>query len=132
MSDLYDLEGSQKMIAAIVNDLSRRGVRRGSLDVSDLSLDEDLLDPALFLDSILWLEGEGIIRSSSEHSFTMDGTAHNYTLSAYGYRLLEQNFQGEMKLGQAVKEAAEGSRSFTGVGDFFGGLLGGFTKSMSS
>ena len=132
MGSVYNSDGSQRMIAAIVNDLAKRGVRRGPLDLPHLQLDDRDLDIELFVDSILWLEGEGIIRTTDKHRFGLDGTAYGFVLTAYGYRLLEQNFQGEMKLGQAVKEIAENNKSFSGIGDFVGGLLGGFTKSIST
>lgn len=49
--------------------------------------------------------------------------------------MLDQPFAtGEKKIpvGQAVKEVAEGGKNYAGIGDFFGGVLGGFTKSMGS
>ncbi|WP_156801069.1 hypothetical protein [Oceaniovalibus guishaninsula] len=132
MADTSSLKISERLVAAIVNILAERGVRRSSLSYKELGLEPEEIDGPLFLDAMIWLSDEGIIRSSAKTRFDMDGNAYYFTLTAYGYRLLGQKFQGALNLGQAVRETAETGRSFAGIGDFVGGLLGGFTKSISS
>ena len=125
-----DLEISEKMIAAVVHALAGRGVKRTEFSLNDFELEGG--DINLFVDALLWLSSEGIIRSTVEPPYLLDGTAYGFTLTAYGYRLLEQDFRGGMTLGRAIRETKETGRSFSSVGDFFGGLLGGLTKSISS
>jgi hypothetical protein len=127
-----DLKASERMIAAIVSCFAERGVARRDLSLDDLDLGASD-EPDLFFDALQWLEIEGIIYSTEEHKFLLGETvAFGFALTSHGFQLLGQKLEGELTLGTAVKEVSEGRRSFAGAGDFIGGILGGFTKSISS
>ena len=128
-----NLQKSEAVIARILAHLAENGLQETQLNLNSLELDDDLLP--FFLTCYRWLEAEGIVRSESLQVL-MRGTfiIQNPVNTAKGFQLLAQgvNLGGEEKsLGTAVKEVSSG-RSYSSFGDFFGGLLGGFTKSISS
>ena len=128
-----NLQKSEAVIARILAHLAENGLQETQLNLNSLELDDDLLP--FFLTCYRWLEAEGIVRSESLQVL-MRGTfiIQNPVITAKGFQLLAQgvNLGGEEKsLGTAVKEVSSG-RSYSSFGDFFGGLLGGFTRSISS
>ncbi|MEH6390722.1 MAG: hypothetical protein V7763_03605 [Sulfitobacter sp.] len=127
------LSASEKMIVAIISTLAQRGVLRKDIIREDLNLSDEHKDADLFVDAVSWLSNEGVIHSSYEHKFLLSGDAAlGFTLTSKGYQLLESDFQGTLTLGRAIKQVNETGKSFTNAGDFVGGILGGFTKSISS
>ncbi|RCW80807.1 hypothetical protein [Paracoccus lutimaris] len=128
-----NLQKSEAVIARILAYLAENGLQRSQLESETLAL-EDELSP-FFTTCYEWLESEGIVRSSNI-SKTLSGHIYitNPVITAKGFQLLSQgvNLGGEEKsLGTAVKEVSSG-RSYSSIGDFVGGILGGFTKSISS
>jgi hypothetical protein len=130
-----NLQKSELVVSKILEHLLNLGLEQGTrLSFNDLSLPEDY--QAIFNGCCLWLIDEGIIRCSNK-SQSMHGNLTLFTpmITARGFALLDQSFGvsgSKMLVGQAVKEVAGGQVSYSGIGDFFGGLLGGLTKSMGS
>ncbi len=129
-----NLQKSEAVIARILTHLAETGLKKSDLDVDRLGLDGEL--QPLFEDCTTWLADERIIRIGQ----TVAGTEPdeigflNCTITAYGFRLLAQGITldgQKTSMGAAVKEVSSG-RSYSSLGDFFGGLLAGFTKSISS
>lgn len=130
------LEKSELIIAKILQMAIDSGLGHWQLSFADLSLDDSFAE--FFYPSIEWLEAEGIVRVG-EYARTLGGIANgsvnNIHLTSYGLRLLGQQItvgEKQVKLADEVKRVSQGDRSYSTLGDFVGGLLGGFTKSISS
>ncbi len=129
------LQKSELVVSKVLEHLLSLGLQQGTrLSFDDLNLPEDY--EAIFNGCCLWLIDEGIVRCSNKsQSMGGDLTLFSPAITAKGFALLDQSFVvsgNKMLVGQAVKEVAGGQVSYSGIGDFFGGLLGGLTKSMSS
>ena len=84
----------------------------------------------------MWLIQEGIIHCA-DTSQAIGGNLVMFSpmITSKGFALLDQLLvvgEDKIRVGQAVREVAGGQRNYAGFGDFVGGLLGGFTKSMGS
>jgi hypothetical protein len=94
---------SERIIAAILDLLLKRGVRKTEIcaqDVTEKGSDDSANE--LFDDAIFWLRHEGIIRFDqyTEESFV------DCTLTAYGFAILGQKLHGSPEnetVGKAVK-----------------------------
>lgn len=134
MSDFDNLQKSEIVISKILQDLLQTGLQYGTaLEYKELDLPEEF--EGFFVGCCLWLLDEGIVRCTNYDQVRKGAPMVNPVITAHGFGLLGQKFvggpEGE-KVGQAVKKVAEGSASYSGIGDFVGGLLGGFTKSLGS
>ncbi|MFV0244766.1 MAG: hypothetical protein ACK5IB_07085 [Qingshengfaniella sp.] len=129
-----DLAASEAMIARIVGCLVPLGVNRVTLTLKNI-------DPSggqgfserLFADAMYWLAEEGIIRFEQERQ-TTQLRMRGCVLTARGYALLGQPLRIEGKtgtVGERVREVQAGDAQYARAGNFFGGLLGAFTKSIS-
>lgn len=129
---LDNLQRSEIVISKILQDLVETGLQYGTtLEFEELGLDQEF-EP-FFTGCCLWLLDEGIIRCTNAHQVVKDAPMVNPVITAKGFSLLGQPFVGGEvgnRVGDAVKEVASGNRNYAGFGDFFGGLLGGFTKSI--
>lgn len=130
---LNDLQKSEVVIAKILAHLAETGLKPTELTNETLNLDAEL-EP-FFLTCYEWLEAENIVRSKEILRF-LDGEVSilGPTITAYGFSLLAQGVilgGHQQTVGKAVGEVASG-RSYSQIGDFFGGLLGGLTKALGS
>ncbi|WP_226689391.1 hypothetical protein [Ruegeria arenilitoris] len=129
-----NLQKSELVISKILEALVESGLQyRTALQFKDLDLDA-ALEP-FFEGCCLWLIDEEIVRCTNAHQVIQGAPMVNPVITSRGFALLGQAFacaDGDIRVGQAVKEVAKGRASYAGIGDFFGGLLGGFTKSMGS
>lgn len=135
MSDLENLKKSERIIALILQDLLETGLCYGTeLSIEELDIEATEENEDFFQGCCLWLLDEGIVRCTNYDQVRKGAPMVNPVISAHGFALLGQTFLSETneKLGDAVKKVAEGSTSYSGWGDFVGGILGGFTKSISS
>ena len=129
-----NLQKSEKVIAVILDHLLKLGLQESDLDENTLQLDDNLKP---FLTQCLkWLISEGVVRVENYHD-AKDGVffAYNPSITSYGCQILGTSLElngGTQKLGNALREVASTEKSYSQVGDFFGGLLGGFTKSIGS
>lgn len=129
-----DLSASEAIISQILGRLAPLGVNRVTLTLDNLDPNkEHKFSERLFLDAMHWLKEEKIIRFEREKRSTqlrMKGCV----LTAYGYSLLGQSLKidGETQtVGERIKNVQSGEAQYAKVGNFFGGLLGSFTKSIS-
>jgi hypothetical protein len=126
---------SELVVAKILSKMSENGLQDSTLGFSDHKLDKAV---GSFLDTcIKWLADDNIIRFSELIPDCDDGpwAVSNPVLTSYGYSLLNRPLLDGQKgktVGTAVKSASEKGTSYAGIGDFIGGLLGGFTKSIES
>ncbi|QIE46798.1 hypothetical protein G5B38_15405 [Pseudohalocynthiibacter aestuariivivens] len=145
MQFVDNIQRSEFVIACILNCLMERGISSAGMQFSDVSSDTDLKD--FFAPCLEWLKAEGIIRFSStkNHGWPHGGPAfHNVTLTSKGFKILGENISlhipnthnteltSHEKVADVVSSVARSRKSYSQFGDFFGGLLGGFTKSIGS
>ncbi len=133
---MTDMEKSELMIATILNLLMDWGIQECQLKFQELELDKEFAP--FFFPCVDWLISEGIIRTGKIHRFT-DGQANGVVvrpvITAVGMSVLGKSISlggSEELLGNVVKNVSESGANYTGIGDFFGGMLGGFTKSLGS
>ncbi|WP_156362966.1 hypothetical protein [Rubellimicrobium mesophilum] len=134
-TQLTNLQKSEIVIASILQVLIETGIQWSGLKFDDLALDEEFRP--FFDDCGQWLIDEGVIRCA-EYVKPLD-RGHSLlirpVITSKGFALLGQSFtgtDGNMKLSAAVTQVAKDQRNLSQIGDFFGGLLGGFTKSIGS
>jgi hypothetical protein len=125
---------SEIVIAKILSVLMENGLKESLLSFRSLDLSDEY-EP-FFKTSFLWLIDEALVRSSTNiESITSAFHAYDPVLTAKGFAILGSKLQvrdGQVALAEVVEEKASNSGTYTGIGDFLGGLLGGFTKSMGS
>jgi hypothetical protein len=129
-----NIKKSEIVIAKILTLLMERGLSHSMMTFRCLGLESEY-EP-FFKTSFLWLVDEGLVRSKNNiESITSVFHAYDPVLTAKGFALLGTRLtsqDGEITIAQAVEETASSQRSFAGLGDFLGGLLGGFTKSIGN
>ncbi len=132
---MNNTEKSELVVAKILSAVSDNGLQYFRLDFDDLKLDE-AFEP--FFDTCInWLADENIIRFSELIPDCDDDqwAVSNPVLTSYGYSLLNSPLLGgkvDETMGAAIKKVSEKGTSYAGIGDFIGGILGGFTKSIGS
>jgi hypothetical protein len=127
-------EKSELVIARILSYLVDRGIREVTLDFEKLELEPSFED--FFAPCLRWLQDEGLIRWAG---VKMDSPVPmrfgGHVLTARGYFILGHALTvdgRDLTAAEVIKARSAGSTSQTGLGDFLGGVLGGFTKSMGS
>lgn len=130
------LQRSNVVFAKILQLAKEHGVSHWSLSFDALQLDDEFR--TFFFPCVEWLEAEGLIRVGS-YARTLGGYAEgsisNISLTARGMAVLGQKIVlsgEEMTLSEEVRRVSAGEKSYSGIGDFIGGILGGFTKSIGS
>ena len=119
--------------ARLIERLSENGVVEEHVSSHDsfesIPTDDEV---QLLVDAIKWLEAEGVIRTNGGFSGSRDNESiYGATLTSRGSWLLDQELSEDLTLGGAIRKVNSGKPSMTGVDDFIGGILGGFTKSVS-
>ena len=131
-----NLQKSELVISRILKHLLDHGLQQGTqLIFDDLDLPQDY--GSIYNGCCVWLIEEGIIRCTNTSQAIGGGNLGMISpmITAKGFALLDQPLvvgDDEIRVGQAVKEVAGGQINYAGIGDFIGGVLGGFTKSMGS
>ncbi len=129
-----NIQKSEVVIARILKHLMDNGLQQSMMSFNTLELDNEY--EAFFKTSFMWLIHEGMVRSSTNiESITSVFHAYDPVLSGQGFAALGRNLEangGSITMATAVKETSSSKQSYSGLGDFFGGILGGFTKSMGS
>lgn len=131
---MNDLEASELISARIIARLAPMGVNRITLTLRQLDPDGNMpFSERLFIDAMYWLEEEGILRFEMEkhqNHVRMRGCV----LSAQGFSMLSQPFSLDGKtttVGDTIKSVEDNGAGYSNVGNFVGGLLAAFTKSIS-
>jgi hypothetical protein len=132
---MNNLEISEIVVAKIISQLLENGLEPKTLRESDFGIDKEHL--GFVYTSIKWLESEAIIYVEEIHRGTEANVVIlvNPALTSKGFNILGQNFLGRPgteTIATAVQTVARENRSYAGIGDFVGGILGGFTKSIGS
>lgn len=128
------LDASRVIVAEIISSLEENGVIPSEIHVSDFRPKYTLEDSRLFASAVSWLAAESVIRLRGKPiADTDDDTLHyEVVLTSFGFSALARQLSGNLTLREQLKEAREGQRTWSGVGDLLGGVLGGFTKSISN
>ena len=129
-----NLAKTELVLARILALLMEQGLKGSTLTFGSLNLDPEY-EP-FFKTCFLWLIDEGLVRSRTNLE-SISSAFHSYdpVLTARGFAVLGSNLRvndGQVSLAKIVEDKAASSGMYTGVGDFLGGLFGGFTKSISS
>ncbi|MCW1949833.1 MAG: hypothetical protein KIH44_000495 [Octadecabacter sp.] len=128
-----ELQKSELVISKIVTLVSGWGIQSTRLEFEELEL-EDSFAP-FFIPCVEWLEAEGVLRTKNILEYSNGGCVVRPVLTSYGMRILgtEISLDGEKtKLATAAAKVSSGEKSYSQFGDFVGGILGGFTKSIGS
>ena len=132
---MTDLEKSEIVIAKILEKLLEAALKdHWILGFDDLGLSDDY--EVFFGGCGKWLVAENVIRVS-EIAEVMSGPPSliSPSLTAKGFAILGQSFSfagKEISASEIVKDKASGQANYTGFGDFLGGVIGGFAKSINS
>ena len=124
---------SERVMAMILARLLENGVQDGEMDEDRLGLTDELRP--YFGQCFKWLIREGLVSAGSFRSTNSGSFAVDPVLTARGYELLGRKFAidgRDVSAAQIVNEKSKDATSYTGLGDFLGGVLGGFTKSIGS
>jgi len=110
------------------------GCQSSAFEFSEIELSSDF--SAYRVVCCDWLIDDGIVRAS-QHAKYANGTSKllNPVLSAYGISLLSTNLgpvEDPKSLGDAAGEVSKTQRSYSELGDMFGGVLGGMIKFLGS
>jgi hypothetical protein len=133
VAETDNMEKSERMVAAILSELVHRGFQHGTLQFQELGLSDDYAP--FFAQSLRWLEGEGLIRAA-EIKVLLDGSAIalNPAITSYGMSVLGAELKvgdGEIqKLAATVEKVRSGEAQYARAGNFAGGLLAAFVKSI--
>ncbi len=134
---MNDLEKSELVISRILSLLMEWGIQESRLEFSELELDATEFG-SFFWPCIEWLVAEGVVRTETHHrtlGSVHSGEVLNPVLTSYGLKLLGQRLsvgQEQEQLADRVKQVSKSGTNYSGIGDLVGGILGGFTKSISS
>ena len=130
-----NLAKSEFVISRILQKLAENGIQSSLFSFDNFDFEDDSFAP-FFNQAVKWLEAEGVIRMDGfSENFNGHSRLINPTLTSYGFEVLGKTLELEgtpTKLASAVKTVSEEGKNYSQIGDFFGGLLGGFTKSMGS
>ncbi|MGB3242995.1 MAG: hypothetical protein WBB25_00555 [Sulfitobacter sp.] len=130
---LDNIQRSEKTIAVILGLLIERGIQTWRMVSEDVDIDNELRP--FFVPCFKWLVSEGIVGAENILETTSGMVAVNPSLTSLGFVLLGENLNmedGQIKLANAVEEVRTTQRSFSQAGDFCGGILAGFVKSLAS
>lgn len=131
---MNDLEASEVIAARIITRLAPLGVNRVTLTLQQIDPKGEMqFSERLFIDAMHWLSEEGILRFEMERH-TSQVRMKGCVLTAYGFSLLGRKFSlngRSQTVGESIKNVEDNSAGYSNLGNFFGGLLGAFTKSIS-
>ncbi|MCV0396985.1 MAG: hypothetical protein K5872_08745 [Rhizobiaceae bacterium] len=128
------LEKSYELVGRILATLLLSGLRARTIAPADFGLSEGRDDLLHFVDVVNWLQREGMISAGTP---LLNGTFPNAQLTARGIAAVEAesfNKAGHASVRKAVEAKPDGklqADTYSKIGSFVGGLLGGFTQSVS-
>ncbi|MGR3436076.1 MAG: hypothetical protein ACU0CO_14490 [Shimia sp.] len=127
-----NMQKSERVVASILGVLMERGLQQGLLEFAQLNLDAEY-EP-FFLQSLSWLEAEGLIRTTGIRSLLAgSGVATNPMITTEGMALLQSEVsmidETPRKLAETVEEVRAGESTYAKAGNFTGGVLAAFLKS---
>lgn len=128
------LEASKVIVAEMISFLEGNGVVPSTIHVSDFRPNYTTDDADLFRAAVSWLVSESVVRLRGDPiPDTEDDTSHyEVVLTSFGFSALMRQLAGDLTLRDQLRQARDGQRSWSGVGDLLGGVLGGFTKSIGN
>ena len=129
-----ELQKCELVIARILNLLMAWGIQECDLRFEELGLDPEYAP--FFFPCVVWLRDEGIIRCHAVEQLMHGpgtGLVSRPVLTAQGMHLLGLKRpigDAERNVSDAVRDVSGGHSSYARVGNFTGGLLASFIKSM--
>ena len=128
------LQRSETMIAKILSLLMEWGIQEAQLDFSELELPDEYRP--FFFPCVKWLADEGVIRYDEIVRYQDNiaaGMVLRPVLTSYGLSVLGQKLKiadAETQLSDAIENVSAGHANYAKVGNFTGGLLASFIKSI--
>jgi hypothetical protein len=128
---LKNLELDTSVISKILAKLLDQGLKAGTLDHNDFGLSDD--ETEFLRPCFLWLQDEGLVRWLNTAHSKNASCWIDPVLTARGFALLgtQLEFDGkQLSVAEIVSSGEKVSGNYNVFGDFLGGALGGFIKSM--
>ena len=125
---------SEKVIAKVLSLLMEWGIQNCQLEFDELELDESFGE--FFFPCIYWLEAEGVIRTTEISVFSAGGgtgIVFGPVLTSYGMKVMGMSLdvgEKEINVSEAVSKVSSGNAQYANAGNFAGGLLAAFIKSI--
>ncbi|MCO4824689.1 MAG: hypothetical protein KC451_07535 [Amylibacter sp.] len=130
---MENLEISAKVISAILAKLLENGLQSSFIGDTDLGLEEG--ERRFAGPCFLWLEDEGLVRCINSSNTSESSAWADPVLTSRGFALLgtQLDYNGaNITIAEAVEQKKTISGDYSKFGDFFGGALGGFIKSVAN
>lgn len=137
------IEYHYETIGRILTFLVERGLVRTDLDASSAMVimpewhggDEEVL--STFCDCLHWMANEGLIHVRKIEEYDSGYDFYGVQLSSIGIDMIRRN-PNDVEIGPSIQKKVEesggkdlGASTYTKIGSFVGGALGGFTKTIS-
>jgi hypothetical protein len=127
------LAESEQLIARMVSRFAEHGVLSEVVSTKTFFGELKQENITLFVEAIRWLRAEDLVRTSAMLEIIGEPTdiEVRIVLTANGFALLGRRLGSGESVGAAVKNASAG-HGYANAGELIGGILGAFTKSVSS
>lgn len=140
---MSDIEYHYQTIGRILAHLINRGLSRVDFDATDAMEimterhgDEDQV-LSTFSDCLHWMKDEGLVRVATIHEYDGGYDFIGIQLTSAGIALIRSDPE-DAEIGVSIERRVTESRGadlgspvYTRIGEFVGGAIGGFTKSIS-
>ena len=127
------LEESEYLVARMITRFAENGVLSEEVSTGTFFENPTQNDVTAFVEAVRWLQAEGLIRTSAMPAIVGQPVdiPVRVVLTSDGFALLGRKLGSGESIGSAVKNASDG-RGYSNAGELIGGILGAFTKSISS
>lgn len=139
-----NLEAQSAIVAAILRELLRAGITRSQLsvdqfrkDIREVGYPEPADFEGLFTDIMIWLKDEGVIRFGTISDDGRGGDLFfDVVITGHGMNLLGKSIDALNGASAAdaimeIKDKNASASQLVKLGGLIGGVIGGFTKSVS-
>lgn len=127
------LERSEKLIAAMLHRFVENGTHSETVSTKAFFDEVNQENITTFVETVRWLRSENLIRTGNIPAIVdaLEDIEVSIVLTADGFHSLGKKFGDGQTVAQALKSVNSGG-GFANTGELLGGLLGAFTKSISS
>lgn len=127
------LEDSEKLVARMLTRFAENGTQSEAVSTATFFDTKSPENITAFVETIRWLRAEDLIRTSDIPAIfgKPQDIEVRVVLTANGFNLLGKTLGSGERVGQAVQNVNSG-KGYANAGELIGGILGAFTKSISS
>ena len=126
------LAESKSLVARLVDTLAKRGVVPTFISAREFYAEIGDYEVEVFEGAVKWLIAEGVVREAEQAVPDDEDDRllwHHLVLTSFGFRAIDRRIISELSLSSG-RDPDRPDRA--GIGDLIGGVLGGFTKSITS